>query len=78
LIRGSADGPGVIKNSPADKAGILAEDIIISLNGEKITAEKTLSQMIQKFGVGDTVTLKIKRGDKTMDVQLKLEERPEA
>lgn len=77
LVRGSSDGPAVIKNSPADKAGVVAEDIIISLNGDKVTAEKSLSQLLQKYGVGDTATLKIKRGDKTLDVQVKLEERPE-
>lgn len=77
LVRGSTDGPAVIKKSPADKAGVKVEDIIISLNGEKITQEKSLSQLLQKYGVGDLITVTVKRGNKILDISLTLEERPE-
>ena len=76
LIRGNEDGLGVIPNSPAAKAGILAEDIIIKFNNEKITAENSLSKLIQKYNAGDTVTLKILRNKNEIEVKIKLEERP--
>ncbi|MFA6407417.1 MAG: trypsin-like peptidase domain-containing protein [Candidatus Paceibacterota bacterium] len=77
LVRGTDEGPGVILDSPAAKAGVQAEDIITKINGEKITVENTLGQIIQKFGIGDKVTLEIKRGDKTLSLEVTLEERPE-
>lgn len=75
LVRGSSDGPAVVKNSPADKAGIKAEDIVLEINGEKINAQQTLASLIQKYSVGDTIKLKILRNGKEMEISVKLEER---
>jgi serine protease Do len=76
LVRGSADGPAVIPDSPAAKAGLQAEDIIIEFNGEKINTDHSLAYLIQKCNVGDKVSLKIIRNDKEMTLQTTLEERP--
>ncbi len=75
LVRGSADGPAVIPGSPAEKAGLQAEDIITEFNGEKIDADHSLAYLIQKYNVGDKVTLKILRGGKEMTFQATLEEK---
>ncbi len=77
LIRGSEDGPAVIPNSPAAKAGLKAEDIILELNGEKITSDKPLGLLIQKYNIGDTVTLKVRRGEEILELKATLEERPD-
>jgi serine protease Do len=77
LLRGSNDGPAVEPNSPAEKAGIQAEDIIIEVNAKKITQENPLGAVISQFGVGDTITLKIIRGGKEITVQTTLAKRPE-
>jgi len=66
----------VLKDSPAEKAGIKAEDIIIEVNGEKITQNKSLNSLLQKYSVGDTITLKVVRGGKEMEIKAVLEERP--
>ncbi len=76
LVRGSLDGPAVLKNSPAEKAGIKAEDVIIEVNGEKITQNKSLNSLLQKYSVGDTITLKVLRNEKEMEMKAVLEERP--
>lgn len=76
LIRGGEDGPGVMKNSPAEKAGLLAEDVILELNGEKITLEKSFGFLLGKYSVGDEVALKILRSGKETEIKVKLEERP--
>ena len=76
LVRGSTDGPGVSPGSPAEKAGILAEDIILSLNGKKITPEQSLGSLISNYGIGDEVALEIRRGDKTMTLKVVLAKRP--
>lgn len=75
LIRGSQDGPGVVKDSPAAKAGLQAEDIILELNGVKVNETNTLSSLIQKYQVGDKINLKILRDGKEIDISVTLEER---
>jgi len=76
LVQGDKNNPAVIKNSPADKAGIKSGDIITQINGQAITADNSLSLLIQKYNVGDTITLKILRDKKEMEVKVTLEERP--
>ncbi len=76
LVRGAADGPAVIPDSPAAKAGVIAEDIITAVNGEALTADVTLAQLIQKYNIGDIVTLSVKRGEKSLTLTATLEERP--
>ncbi len=49
----------ITPGSAADKAGLAENDIILELNGQKITQENPLAKMIQKFKPGDTVTLKV-------------------
>lgn len=76
LVRGGSDGSGVVKNSPAYKAGIKAEDIILEVGGKKVEDGNSLSSLTQNYNVGDTVILKILRDDKEIEVKVVLEERP--
>lgn len=76
LVRETEDGPAVVQSSPAQKAGIMAYDIILEVNGEKITPENTLSSMINKYGIGEKITLKILRRDREINIQATLEKRP--
>ncbi len=77
LVQKSQGNPAVVSNSPAEKAGIQAGDIIMELNGEKINQDNPLSSLIQKYNVGDTVALKISRAGKEMELKVVLEERPQ-
>lgn len=76
VLRGSEDGPAVILESPAAKAGLQAEDIVLEVNGQKVTTEKPLLSLVQNYSVGDEITLKILRGEKELEIKIKLEERP--
>ncbi|MBI5732021.1 MAG: trypsin-like peptidase domain-containing protein [Candidatus Magasanikbacteria bacterium] len=76
LLRGNEDGPAVLPGSPADKAGLKAEDIILEINSEKVTLENSLSFLLQKYNVHDTISLKILRAGKEMVLRATLEERP--
>ena len=64
----------VVENSPAEKAGIEVEDIIIEFAGKKVKGEKenSLANLILEKKVGETVTLKIWRNGeiKTLMVTL--------
>ncbi len=75
LVRGSSDGPAIQKNSPAEKAGIKAEDIILEVDGKKVTSESPLGDIISQKNVGQTVTIKILRDGKEITVTATLEKR---
>ncbi len=64
----------VIPGSPADKAGIVENDIILEVNGQKITADNQLGDIIARYNVGDTLTLKVWHKGQTKDVQATLQE----
>lgn len=49
----------VVPGSPADIAGIVENDIILEIDGKKITKDNPLSQVIQSHKVGDVITLKV-------------------
>ena len=60
VVRGeTATDFAVTPGSPADKAGIVENDIILEMNGKKITKENPLAKIIQSLNVGDIVTLNI-------------------
>jgi serine protease Do len=65
----------VIPGSPADKANIVENDIILEINGKKINKDNQLGDAIIKYNVGDTITLKVWHKGEIKDVQVKLEER---
>ena len=75
----------ILKNSPAEKAGLKPGDIIVKLNGEALERgdepeelPMIFSRKIRRMNVGDTVTLSILEGkDKPLkDVKVELTERP--
>lgn len=63
---------GVISGSPADTAGIKAGDIIMEIDGNRITEKNPLSGIIGKKKVGDTITIKIYRDGKTQEFKATL------
>ena len=54
----------VAKNSPSDKAGVKAGDIILEFNGEKIEVMKQLPIIVARTEVGKKVEVKIWRNKK--------------
>lgn len=73
VSRGKNSGElAVIPGSPADKADIVEGDIILEFDGEKITEEKHLAQMIARKNAGDTVKLKILHKGEENDVEVTL------
>lgn len=62
----------VIPGSPADKAGIQENDIILEVDGDKLEDGKSLAKVIGSKKVGDTIELKIlhKGTEKTVTVTL--------
>ena len=65
----------VVPTSPADKAGVKENDIILSLNGENLTDDIDLSDKLQNFKVGDEIELAVLRKKDNLNLKVKLEER---
>jgi serine protease Do len=65
----------IIKNSPADKAGIQEFDIITEFHGKKISLKNPLANILEKCTIGDEVSMKILRMGKEMTLKAKLEEK---
>jgi serine protease Do len=78
IAKGSGEGEvAVTAGSAAEKAGLKEGDVILEFNGEKITTDNTMAKIIQKYNAGDTVTLKILREEKEMNISVILGERTE-
>ncbi len=60
------------QNSPADKAGIKAGDIILEFDGKKINTMKKLPNVVANTRVGKSVELKIWRNKKLISKRLTL------
>ena len=66
----------VYDDSPAEEAKLLEEDVIISLNGEKVTDVDDLLDLLEETKVGDNVKLVIVRGGEKKNITVTIDERP--
>lgn len=65
-------------NTPAKKAGLKAGDVVLEVDGQKISDPFKLREVTAYKGVGQILTLKIFRQEKgIMEVKVKLEKRPD-
>jgi S1-C subfamily serine protease len=71
----------VMKDSPAEKAGIKKEDVLVELGGVKITDSESLKEALEPRKIGEEVELKVMRkgkdGWQEKTFKLKLEGRAE-
>jgi len=64
----------VSPDSPASKAGLKKQDVILDVNGARIESVEQFKRMISEMPVGRTVKLLISRDGATQTVSAKLEE----
>jgi serine protease Do len=75
IVRGQTQTDlAVVPGSPADKAGLVENDIILEINGQKITENNPLANLIASFKPGDEITLQVMHQGKEKSVKVKLEE----
>jgi len=67
----------VLQGEPADRAGLVAGDIIQAFDGQPIQRATQLQWLASTAGVGRNVTLRALRGDKSFEVQVALTALPQ-
>ena len=82
LSRVPADRPGrpapkgavirsIQKMGPADKAGLQVDDVITAVDGQAVDGPAAVVSAIERRGVGETLTLQIRRSSESKVVRLK-------
>ena len=66
----------VVPRGPAEKAGLQAGDVITAIDGKKIQEGRDLLRMVLRHGVGERLSLDVRRGAQTRKVTLVTGERP--
>ncbi|MFA5389093.1 MAG: Do family serine endopeptidase [Candidatus Omnitrophota bacterium] len=67
----------IVNDSPAEKAGLKAGDIIVSMNKEKIRDTESLIRAILKKNIGEKVTLEAIRNTEPYSAVVEIGARPE-
>jgi serine protease Do len=68
----------VDKGSPADKAGLQPDDIVLALNGRRVTTPRQLQFNVYRQEPGSRISLTIQRGEQRMELFAEPEEHPDA
>ncbi len=63
----------VVKNSPADDAGLKPGDIITMVDSYRVESEQNLIAILQEYRTDQIITLKILRDSEELNIKLKLE-----
>jgi uncharacterized protein (TIGR03067 family) len=76
-IKAGEDGKGVIidaplKDSPADKAGLKAEDVLLKVGNREATDVKQVVDMVREIRPNSEVTLRVRRDDKERDITVRV------
>jgi serine protease Do len=68
---------GEIKpNSPAEKAGLKTQDVILDFNGQKVDGPADLAGVVERTEVGKTYPMTIVRDGKRMSIPVTVQEMP--
>ena len=67
---------GVVPNGPADKAGLMAGDVVVAVGDIEIREGADLLRTVLRHDVGDRLPVEVRRGDKTKKMTVVTGERP--
>jgi len=75
IIRERLGEEAVLPSSVAGKSGLKEFDIILEVDGDKITEDNYLSDILERKEIGEEIELKVLRKKKIINISLKLEEK---
>ncbi len=62
----------VLPESPAEAAGLLAEDIVVAVEGDPVDARRTLRERLLAYDPGETLQLELLRAGESMELEVTL------
>src|SRR5437763_5864529 len=78
LARGEAvEVVEVVTGGPADRAGLRAEDMIVELGGQDVERVDDVQRMMTEAAIGQPMPVRILRGDKWLELDLRPVQLPE-
>jgi S1-C subfamily serine protease len=77
LISSTDNRPAVFPGSPAEQAGLREGDEIVAIDDEPVDGDRDLAEQILPHMPGDKITLRVLRGDSTLEVEVTLGTLPE-
>ena len=75
----SAEGAliaGVLKGGPADVGGIRPGDILLAVNGDKVSDSASLLNLIAALKPGDVTRLTVTRKQQSLELKIQVGRRP--
>lgn len=75
IREGMPGASAIVPNSPAHKAGVLEEDIILKINDLDISEKVGIEDVLEKIKIGDTFTIEVLREGKRKLLTVAAEER---
>ena len=66
----------VTSGGPAERAGLLVEDVIVAIEGQPVGYSGQLQQRVAQFHPGDEVTVTVYRNGSPRDIEVRLAEAP--
>ena len=75
IVREMFGEPAVAKNSSAEAAGLKEYDIILEINGRKITQDNTVNDILSQCAVGEKIYLVVLRNTDEINLETILKER---
>ena len=66
----------VLPDTPAQDAGLKADDLVVAVDGERIEDQADLAKAVSRLKPGTKIRLSIRRGDRTREIELVLDEHP--
>ncbi len=62
----------VIPGSPAEEAGLKVGDLILAVDGRRVTGNRPLAQILASYRPGDRVTLTVERDGEELEIPVTL------
>lgn len=72
VLAGEARVDRIRVDSPADRAGLRVDDVIIEANGQPVRRVPDLRHILGRLYAGDLLTLTVRRGSETLTAQVEL------
>jgi serine protease Do len=66
----------VLPGSPAAKAGLKPDDLIVYIDGDKVVSVKAFRAILERVRPGTSLKVEVRRGEKLLTVEMKVEAPP--